>query len=461
MTPLALVSLKLLAIALPLVGLAWGLRIYPRLRLVYAAIAPAVAAWAILAAAEMTLLVMAIDALLLLLALGDLLTLPRRKWLSVERHAGRIASLRKHHAVSLLLLNHSRRRLNVEVRDDVPQQLDPRPAEFSLALLPNSRSTLHYVLQPSRRGAFAVDSVHVRARSRLGFWQYLIDYPVETAIHVFPDMQQLSQYALLARTNRLSLLGVRRARKIGQDHDFERLRDYNIDDNYKHIDWRATARRRKLTVKDYQDSQSQRIVFLIDCGRMMTNQAAGLSLLDHSINAALMLGYVALRQGDSVGMITFSDEIHGYVPPCGGMNQMNRLLHATFDRFPRLTESRYDEAFRYLASHCRKRSLVVLVTNVIDQVNTDQIDRYLTNLVGRHLPLGVLLRDRRMFDAADTDGGEDQFWRTAAAADILAWRHQALVDLRRKGVLMLDVFPEDMTAPLINRYLEIKARHLL
>ena len=169
MTPLALVSLKLLAIALPLVGLAWGLRIYPRLRLVYAAIAPAVAAWAILAAAEMTLLVMAIDALLLLLALGDLLTLPRRKWLSVERHAGRIASLRKHHAVSLLLLNHSRRRLNVEVRDDVPQQLDPRPAEFSLALLPNSRSTLHYVLQPSRRGAFAVDSVHVRARSRLGF----------------------------------------------------------------------------------------------------------------------------------------------------------------------------------------------------------------------------------------------------------------------------------------------------
>ena len=103
----------------------------------------------------------------------------------------------------------------------------------------------------------------------------------------------------------------------------------------------------------------------------------------------------------------------------------------------------------------------MLVTNVIDQVNTDQIDRYLTNLVGRHLPLGVLLRDRRMFDAADTDGGEDQFWRTAAAADILAWRHQALVDLRRKGVLMLDVFPEDMTAPLINRYLEIKARHLL
>ena len=461
MTPFALVLLKLLAIALPLIGLAWGLRVYPRPRLVYAAIVPAAVAWAILDAAQVVWLVMAIDAFLLLFALADLLTLPRKRWLSVERHAGRIASLRKNHRVTLLVLNHSRRRLAIEVRDGVPHELNPQPAEFSLDVLPHSRSTLNYVLQAGRRGAFAIDAVHVRAKSRLGFWQHLIDYSVETAIHVYPDMQQLSQYALLARTNRLSLLGVRRARKIGQDHDFERLRDYNIDDNFKHIDWRATARRRKLTVKDYQVSQSQRIIFMIDCGRMMTNEAAGLSLLDHSINAALMLGYVALRQGDSVGMITFSDGIHGFVPPCGGMNQMNRLLHATFARFPQLTESRYDEAFRYLASHCRKRSLVVLISNVIDQVNTDQIDRYLTNLVGRHLPLGVLLRDRRIFDAADTDGGEDQFWRTAAAADILAWRHQAIVDLRRKGVLSLDVFPEDMTAPLINRYLEIKARHLL
>jgi len=460
-TPLALVLLKLSAIALPLAALAWGLRIYPRLRLVYAAIAPALAVWTVLASREMTWLVAAIDGAIVLLAAADLLPLPRQKWLSIERHAGRIASLRKNHPVSLLVLNHSRRRLTAEVRDGVPHELDPRPAEFALQLLPNSRSTLNYMLQSSRRGAFAIDRVHLRARSRLGFWQRLMEYPIATAVHVYPDMKQLSQYALLARTNRLSLLGVRRARKIGQDHDFERLRDYTIDDNYKHIDWRATARRRKLTVKDFQVSQSQRIVFLIDCGRMMTNQAEGLSLLDHSINAMLMLGYVALRQGDSVGMITFSDEIHGFVPPRGGMNQMNRLLHASFDRFPQLTESRYDQAFHYLASHCRKRSLVVLVTNVIDQVNTDQIDRYLTNLVGRHLPMGVLLRDRRMFDAAETDGGEEQFWRTAAAADILAWRHQAIADLRRKGVLALDVFPEDMTAPLINRYLEIKARHLL
>jgi uncharacterized protein (DUF58 family) len=203
-------------------------------------------------------------------------------------------------------------------------------------------------------------------------------------------------------------------------------------------------------------------MFLMDCGRMMTNQAAGLSLLDHSLNAMLMLSFVALRQGDAVGLVCFSDQIHAHVPPRGGMAQMNRLLHAAFDRFPRLVESRYDEAFLYLDSRCRKRSLVILMTNVIDEVNAHQVQQYLTALAGRHLPLGVLLRDHRLFDAADTAyRTTSQLFRAAAAAEILTWRHQVLTDLEHQGVLALDVFPEDMTAPLVNRYLEIKARHLL
>ena len=302
----------------------------------------------------------------------------------------------------------------------------------------------------------------MRVRSKLGLWNTYRDYPVETTINVYPDMQQLSRYAVLARTNRLSLMGVRRTRRIGQDHEFERLRDYTPDDNYKHIDWRSTARRNKLTVRDFQTSQSQRLIFLIDCGRMMTNQSAGISLLDHALNAMLMLSYVALRQGDSVGMLGFSDQIHSFVPPCGGMNQMNRLLHASFDRFPSLVESRYDQAFLHLGAHCQKRSFVILVTNVIDHVNAQQIERYLSALAGRHLPLGVLLRDHQLFDAVERiDPSPEDLYRTAAAAGILSWRKQVLRDLEHQGVLALDVFPENMTAPLVNKYLEIKARHLL
>jgi uncharacterized protein (DUF58 family) len=461
-TVLAQVLAGMAAIAVPFGALAWLLKVYPRATLIRLALIPAVLTTLLFATPHALWVVVPLDVILACVVVGDLLTLPARKVFSAERETVRVASLRKPHHVALTLLNHSQRSFSVTIRDGMPHELNPQPAEFDRRLPSRSRLTLRYVLRASRRGAFRAERVYLRARSRLGLWQRMLEYPVNSIIHVYPDMKQLGQYAVLARTNRLSLLGVRRTRRIGQDHDFERLRDYTVDDNYKHIDWRATARRRKLTVKDFQSTQSQRIIFLVDCGRMMTNEAAGLSLLDHGLNAMLMLSYVALRQGDSVGMLTFSDAVHGFIPPRGGMNQMNHLLHASFDRFPQLCESRYDLAFRYLASHCRKRSLVVLITNLIDEVNANQVEQYLTNLVGRHLPLGVLLRDRRLFEAVDVERPTTaELWPAAAAADILAWRHQVLADLNSKGVLSLDVFPEEMTAPLVNRYLEIKARHLL
>lgn len=449
-------------VLLPFALVGYYLRIFPHRPMVFLALVPGLMSLGLLFLPHAFWPLVAIDCLAALLAVADLFTLAGRGTFAAERHAGRIASLRQAHPVTLTITNQSPRGYFVWVRDGVPHELHPQPDEFRLALAGRSRATLVYHANSTRRGAFHLAAVHLRARSRLGLWQRFLDYPVATTIHVYPDMKQLSEYALLARTNRLSLLGVRRTRRVGQDNEFERLRDYTLDDNYKHIDWRSTARRRKLTVKDFQTNQSQRLVFLLDCGRMMTNEAAGLSLLDHALNAMLMLSYVALTHGDSVGLLCFSDEIHGFVPPASGMHQMNRLLHASFDRFPRLVESRYDQAFLYLAMHCRKRSLVILISNLIDEVNAHQVSRYLRSFVGRHLPLGVLLRDRRLFEAADAPyAGEESLYRAAAAADILTWRHQVLADMEMKGVLSLDVYPEDLTAPLVNSYLEIKARHLL
>ncbi len=375
---------------------------------------------------------------------------------------GRIASLQKPHPVRLVIGNRSTRALSIGVRDDVPAECRAEPAQFGLRLPPQSRSTVAYALEAERRGDFRLEAVYLRLASRLGFWQRYLRVPAASVLHVYPDMRQLREYALLARTNRLSLLGVRRTRRIGQDNEFERLRDYTLDDNYKYIDWRSTARRGKLTVKDFQANQSQRVLLLLDCGRMMSGTSGGISLVDHALNAALMLSYVALNRGDSVGLLCFADEIERFVPPRGGMNQMNRILHATFNRFPRMVESRYDQAFVYLNSRCRKRSLVILMTNVIDEVNANQVGQYLTRLVGRHLPLAVLLRDHALFDAAAEPIVDDpSLYRAAAATEIVNWRRSVLADMERQGVLAIDTFPEQMTAPLVNRYLEIKARHLL
>jgi len=457
----ALVILIPLALLLAWVGRRW--QIFPHQPLVWMASVPAVLSLTILFQPALWWPLLVLDGVVLGVVLIDLFSLARPKDFSVERQIGLIASLAKPHPVRLTINNHSQRMQPVWIRDGLPAQLTADPDELIVELEARSRTTLKYQLFASRRGAFQFASVFLRVRSRWGMWQRMIELPLAATVNVYPDMQQLAEYALLARTNRLSQMGVRRTRKLGQDNEFERLRDFTLDDNYKHIEWRSTARRNRLTVKDFQANQSQRIVFLVDCGRMMTGEAAGISLLDHALNAMLMLSYVALRQGDQVGLICFSNRIHTYIPTRGGMGQMNKLLHGSFDRFPKMVESRYDDAFLHLAKHVRKRALVVLITNVIDQVNAHQVHQYLSTFSGRHLTLGVLLRDRQLFSAVDDEAchREETRFDAAAAADILNWRQQVLADLEQKGVLAVDAFPEQLATPLVNRYLDIKARHLL
>lgn len=461
--------LLLFALAIPLVVAAWRGRIYP---------APA---WIVLLSVSLglslitvfvpplLLAVLLVDGILVAVTAGDFFLTLRltASGITVSRQLPRTCSLGVPVVCELTVENRTGLMLVGAIKDDQPGPFVSRPPEHDLRLPHGGRVTVRRQLIPQRRGAFVLEYVYLQVASPLRLWTRHLRLPCKSRLNVYPDMKQLADYALLARTNRLSLIGVRRTRQIGQDSDFERLRDYSRDDNYRHIDWRSTARRRKLTVRQFQSDQSQRVMFLLDCGRMMTNERHGYSLLDHALNATLMMAYVALHQGDSVGMLCFSDKIHTYIPPRGGASQMNRLIQAGFDQFPRLVESRYDQAFLYLSGHCKRRSLVVLTTNVIDEVNASAIVDYLSNINGRHLPLGVLLRDREMFEAADNPGdasaGSDRFqmYRAAAAADILLWRDQVLKDLQHRGVLIVDTFPDELTAPLVNQYLEIKAKHLL
>ena len=477
----------LLALLVLLLSLArWG-GTYPHRPLITMMLVPCFLSLWIVFLPSIWPVVAAVNGLLLLVALIDLVPLGQANKITVERHLGLIASLGQPHKVSLTITNRSTREWPVWVRDGVVEHLEAEPAEFNVVLPAERRATLEYNLRPRRRGAFELTNTYLRVRSPWGLWNRYLKVPCHSRMNVYPDMKQLGEYALLARTNRLSLMGLRRTRRVGQDNEFERLRDYTVDDNYRHIEWRSTARRNKLTVKDFQANQSQRVMFMVDCGRMMNGTCEGVSLLDHALNAMLMLSYVALARKDQVGLMCFSNEIHTFVPPKGGSGQMNHLLHAAYDRFPQMVESRYDDAFLHLAAHVRKRTLVVLITNVIDDVNAHQIEKHLTSFHGRHLPMAVLLRDHALYNAVDAvepelqmmerlqESGnltapdmaafaevpDQRLYQAAGAADILTWRRRVLADLEMKGVLMVDTFPENLTGQLVNRYLEVKARHLL
>lgn len=471
------------AFVLPFLVLATGFSVYPLRRMVLLMLLPGALSLLALPLEVFALPVLLIDGILLTVCFIDFLTVPFFSGhFHAKRTSERIASLSHEHEVSLRIENRSQKSIFVTIRDDVDPVLVPEPAEFEQREIPGGAAeTLEYTLRPKSRGAFYPKFAYLSCRSALGLWRRLITVPCESEWNVYPDLRQIAHYELLARTERLYQLGVKKVRKIGQDNEFERLREYQSDDNFKQINWRATARRNKLMVKDFQAQRNQRIIFMIDCGRMMSNTSKGLTLLDHAFNSMLMLANVAIRQGDSVGLLCFSDHPLYFIPPKSGSRQMNRLLHVCYDIFPRQVESRYDEAFYYLSTQCHKRSLVIFITNVNDEVNATVVQQHLTNLVGKHLPLGVLLRDRKMFEAVgryeamvednEETGNENsdtpifvqdkRFWQAAAAAQILNWRRDVIDELSLRGTLTLDSFPEDLTAPLINKYLEVKARQLL
>jgi len=458
--------LVLLAIlALPLFAVARLGNVYPNQRMLHLAFVPLAISIAMVLNPVIGWVLLGFDLAIIGVALIDLLSIVPAKYFEATRSSIHIASLGKPHDVELELVNRSKRSCQIRICDDLPESFTAEPAFTDAKINGPGRIRFPYRCTPQQRGREQLDCVHVRVDSWLKLWRAFHKIPCPWTFNVYPDMKQITEYDLLARTNRLSLLGMRRSRKIGQDNEFERLRDYTQDDNFKHIDWRTTARRRKLTVRDYQSNQSQRIIFLIDCGRMMTGVSGKLTMLDHSLNAMLMLSYIALRQGDSVGMISFNDRICNYTPARSGANHINRLLHASYDQQAAFVESRYDEAFLYLRTHCLKRSLVVLITNVVDEINSFQIQQYLTAMSGRHLPLGVLLKDHDLYRHVDeinpTTANASEIHQAAAATDVIGWRQSVIRDLQHGGALTLDVFPEQLTNGLVNQYLDIKARHLL
>ncbi|MFO0950434.1 MAG: DUF58 domain-containing protein [Isosphaeraceae bacterium] len=440
-----------------------ALGVWPGRRLAVALLAPALASLALFVNEDLWPVVAALDAAIVAAALLDLVTVWGAGKIRAERTLNAVGSLGESQAVELTVENMGRSPRRMRVRDDVPDTFTADPGEFLVSVPPASLAVLDYRVVPRRRGSYQFRRVYALVGSRLGFWQRSVTVPCRTEVRVYPDVRQIARYTVLARRDKLSTLGVRRSRKLGTDNEFERLRDYIEGDEPRHMDWRATARRRKLTVRAHQVNQSQRIIFMIDCGRMMAGDTGqGLSPLDHAFNAMLMLAHVALIRGDQVGLLVFSDTVKVYVPPGGGAKRINRIVHSVHNIFPELVEPRYERAFVELEKKCRKRSLVVLMTNVFDDVNAQIVADHLGNVVGRHLPLGVFLRDPDVFALADSapDGGPG-LYKGAAAAGLLNWRERAIAGLRLRGVLTLDVFPTDLTAPLINQYLQIKARHLL
>lgn len=357
--------------------------------------------------------------------------------------------------VRVRLRNSGRRALRVEV-------FDHHPASCSTPDLPQAGVVpaegfweFGYALRPHERGTADFGRIELRVAGRLGLTWRRVWRGASQPVRVYPNFQEVVRFALLTLAGQLDYMGIRKARRRGQGQDFHQLRGFREGDLLRQIDWKATARRRRLISREYQEERDQRVVFLLDCGRRLRARDGEVEHFEQVLNAVLLLTYVSVRQGDAVGLQTFSGE-ERWLPPRKGQAGLRAILEGCYDLQTTTAPSDFSQAALQLGARLRKRSLVVLITNLRDE-DQDELRPALVSLRKRHLVLLASLREQALDQTlAEEVGGLRSAIRAAAVLRHLHERREVLQQTQLGGVMVMDVLPADLPTRLVNRYLEVK-----
>lgn len=392
-------------------------------------------------------------------ALADALAGRRqRNMLDVARELPQALAVGTRHQVSFRISckEHCRQRISGWLYDRHPPAFRAEGLPLAFEATPGRWIKTSYQLLIRERGWYRFDGVDLRLRSPFGLWQVAERLPVQSEVRVYPDFTSIAHYTLLATDNRLSQIGVLRRQRRGLGLEFHQLRDYRQEDLLRQIDWKASARAHRLISREYQDERDQQVVFLMDCGERMRAKDDDLSHFDHTLNALLLLSYVALRQGDAVGLCTFGHDSPRFVAPRKSIASVNVLLNTVYDLQPSLQTPDYLVASQYLSQRLTRRALVVLVTNIRDE-DDDTLGPAMRHLGKRHAVTVASLREP-VLEALETApvSDFDDALTHAAALEYANDRRRQVARLRHEGIQVLDVKLKDLPIALINHYWERK-----
>ena len=366
-------------------------------------------------------------------------------------------------AVTVHFLNRGERTLRLRIKDEYPPEIgleETREADFVLP--PHNTADFVYHLTPPRRGRYEFGRTAVRVLARLELvWSQSYVGTAET-IKVYPNMRRSREMVLKALGARSFLAIQRRALLRGEGREFESMRDYVRGDEMRHISWTATARRSKLTTRQYQIERDQTVMIGLDAGRLMTGRIGGETKFDTAIHASLALMSACARAGDNCGLLIFGRRVRKYLPPKRGAQQIDAVLEAVYDMEPELIEPSYPRAFQFIASNSKKRSFVVILTDLVDRESSRELLDALRLLRPRHLPLVVTIGDRDLNLAVSAPPGDaKELFAQSAAEEIIHQREQALREVESIGGLALDVTTQTLGPKLLESYLRVKERGLL
>lgn len=373
----------------------------------------------------------------------------------LERELSPVVPVGVRRAVRLDLCNQARRELELDVHDEHPASWEIAGLPRRLRLAPGALAGFEYQLLPPRRGEFHFAGCQLRLRSPWAFWSDRRQIALPHRLRVFPNFAPLSSLALVGADQASRTIGAHLQRRRGEGTEFHQLREYRIGDSMRQIDWKASQRARRLISREYQDERNQQVLIVLDCGRRMLAEDDGLSHFDHSLNAALMVAYIALRQGDAVGVLT-ADETPRYMPPQRGLHTIDRMLDHLFDVHAKPIATDFIEAATQIAVRQPRRALVLFITNARDE-DCDELAVAARQLQRRHLVCIASLRELVLDEAMKQPVENlDSALRHAATLQYLSGREQAHRRLRSQGLTVLDVTARQLPQVLVENYLAVK-----
>jgi uncharacterized protein (DUF58 family) len=405
--------------------------------------------------------------LVLVIALAvDYALTPRPYLLTAEREVSDRLSIGRSNHLVIRVRNAGGSALDCRMKDGVPDSLFPERKDFEFKLGPSAEGVFRYSLFPTRRGPYRLGDIYLRYKSFLGLFWRQRRIGAETKVKVYSDLKSLIDLSI--RLSSSSELGELHQRKRGQGTDFASLREYVNGDDHRSIDWKATARRNRPIVRTYEAEQEQKLLVLIDAGRMMISELGGLTRFDHALNAALSLALTGLTYNDQVGFGIFADKPLLYLPPRRGKDYLKKILEATSGVEARMIEPDYAGMLAHFATLQKSRALFAVLTDLTDPSGSQMLLSGLAHLRKRHLTFCVTLKDKRIqqLSEAKSDGkgtrlNRIDIFKRAIATDVIQQRELALSVLKQQGCLILDEAPEDLSSRLIDSYLEIKRKALL
>ena len=400
-----------------------------------------------------------VEVLLVLVFVADavLCVAPRR--IDVQRETDESVTLGEETTLTWLVANRAARRARVAVTDALWPSLQAERRRVSATLRAGARLRAKSVLRPSRRGRFPLRDVTVRVEGPLRLVSRQATRAVEGGVRVMPAYPSREDVQRRIRTPRVLEVGLRSIRTSGGGTEFDQLRDYRPDDEFRRIDWPSTVRLQRTIVKQYRAERNQNIVLLLDNGRVMAGTVGGVPRVEHAMDAALGVVQAATKLGDRVGMLAFDRQVRSILVPTNGKSQLGRAAEAMYMLEPDYSESAYQVAFNDATARFRRRSLFIVLTDLVEAVVEQALLPALPTITRRHLVVVAAVQDPAVtaWAAGGAHRWASEAYREAAAVNVLHERARAIARLRAAGAMVVDAAPGQLATELVDKYLEVKA----